>query len=331
MHAHLVPIIALATVLVTTACAPASTPPPENVPADVIMPPIIVPASRAPVIAAAGDLVCVGPLEAAWECRHEDVARVIETVAPDALLLLGDLQYESGTLEEFRAQFEPTLGKFRSITRPVPGNHEYFTPRARGYFDYFNGVDSATGLAGHRSRGYYSYDVGVWHLVAINSNCAAIGGCAQGSAQERWLRADLAQHRSKCLLAYWHAARFSSGGHGDAREMTAMWSALQDARADLVLAGHDHDFERFAPMRADGTRDETAGIRSFVLGTGGRSANRFLKIRANSEVHRDDLFGVLRLTLDTGSYTWQFVDAASQKPADEGSGRCKGPPPAEPA
>lgn len=318
-------------VWVVAACAPSGSPPPESTPVETIPPPIAVAQGRAPVVAAVGDLVCSAPLDAAWECRHDDVARVVELLAPDALLLLGDLQYESGALENFRTQFDPSFGKFRKITRPVPGNHEYATARARGYFDYFNGVDSATGIAGPRARGYYSFDVGAWHLVAINSNCADVGGCGQGSAQERWLRTDLAQHPRQCLLAYWHHARFSSGGHGDSRELTAIWAALQEARADLVLAGHDHDYERFEPMRADGARDPTSGITSFVVGTGGRNLRRFGAIRSNSATHRDNVFGVLRLTLDTGSYAWQFVDAATVKPVDEGNGRCKGPPAAPPA
>ncbi len=277
------------------------------------------------MIAAAGDLVCARAIDAAWECRHDDVARLVDELAPDALLLLGDIQYEAGELRLFRSEFDPSFGRFRSITRPVPGNHEYSTLGARGYFDYFNGEDSTVGIAGPRSRGYYSYDLGNWHLVALNSNCGDVG-CGPGSAQERWLRADLARHPTQCLLAYAHHPRFTSGLHGDAREMATLWNALAESNADLMLAGHDHEYERLAPMRADGTADSVAGIRSFVVGTGGRNMRAFGRIRANSEVRNNETFGVLAVTLDSASYSWRFVDASTRKSVDAGTGRCKGRP-----
>ncbi len=284
------------------------------------------PVGRSPVAVAVGDLVCAAGVPAPESCQHASVATLVDTLAPDVLLLLGDLQYEAGALSTFRNWFEPAFGRFKPIMRPVPGNHEYVTRGASGYFDYFNGVDQDVGMAGARNRGYYSFDIGSWHLIALNSNCAYVGGCGAGSAQEQWLRADLAANRATCTLAYWHHPRFSSGNHGNEPAMTAVWRALQDAGADVVLAAHDHVYERFAAQRADGTADERAGIREFVVGTGGRSMYAFPLIRANSEVRHNDAFGALRLSLDSAGYSWRFVEAPSGVVLDEGSGRCHAPP-----
>ncbi|MGH7498811.1 MAG: DUF7594 domain-containing protein, partial [Gemmatimonadales bacterium] len=179
------------------------------------------------------------------------------------------------------------------------------------------------------SRGYYSYNIGTWHLIALNSNCDFIGGCGQGSAQEQWLRADLAANSNVCTLAYWHHPRFSSGSHGNNSFMQSIWQALYDYRADLVLAGHDHDYERFGPQTATGVLDAAAGVRSFVVGTGGKEKGSFSTIRANSELRSNSSFGVLKLTLHPTSYDWRFSPIPGDPLADAGTAACQtsAPPP----
>jgi len=174
-------------------------------------------------------------------------------------------------------------------------------PGAAGYFDYFGTA------AGRRSPGYYSFNLGRWHLIALNSECAQVGGCATGSPQERWLRADLAAPPARCVLAYWHKPRFSSGMHGNNATYTAFWQALHGAGADVVLVGHDHDYERFAPQTPHGRADPARGIRQFVVGTGGKTHYGFRTIRANSQVRNSRTFGVLRLALHPAGYDWRFV------------------------
>ena len=290
-------------------------------------------ASGDPVVVAAGDLVCGTGTSSSDPCRHAASANLITAIAPAAVLLLGDIQYENGTLSDFNTYYNPTWGAHKAITRPAVGNHEYQTAGAAGYFDYFNGVGVQTGPAGDRSKGYYSFDVGTWHLIALNSNCNSIGGCGAGSAQEQWLRADLAAHPSTCTLAYWHHPRFSSGSHGNNSSMQAIWQALYDHRADLVLAGHDHDYERFGPQTATGVADQTAGIRSFVIGVGGKEMRGFGTVRANSERRSSAAIGVLKLTLHPTSYDWEFVPIPGHSLTDAGSAACQvatTPPPPPP-
>ncbi len=282
-----------------------------------------------PVVVAVGDAVCGTGTPAGLPCKHAAVATLIGTINPTALLLLGDIQYENGTLSDFNTYYNPAFGPLRSITWPAPGNHEYNTSGASGYYDYFNGVGVQTGRAGDRSKGYYSFNVGTWHLVALNSNCSAIGGCGAGSAQEQWLRADLAANGAACTLAYWHHPRFSSGSHGNNTATQALWQALYDYGADLVLAGHDHDYERFAPQTASGVLDNARGIRSFVVGTGGKEQNGFGTVRANSELRSSSSFGVLKLALRPTSYDWQFASIPGNTLADAGTASCSAtlPPP----
>jgi hypothetical protein len=198
----------------------------------------------------------------------------------------------------------------------VPGNHDYHTARASGYFRYFGAA------AGNPAKGYYSFDLGEWHLIALNSNCSDVGGCERGSAQVRWLRADLAAHASaRCTLAYWHHPLFSSGVHGSNATYTAFWNELYAAGADVVLVGHDHDYERFAPQTPTGVLDTRRGIRQFVVGTGGRGLRRFKTIRSWSEVRDSTTFGVLRLALRPAGYAWRFVPAVGSF-TDSGTGGC---------
>ena len=241
-------------------------------------------------LVAAGDIACrAGQRETASQCRQARTAAVTRAQRPDAIALLGDLQYDRGTLAEFRGGFDRSWGSLPNL-RPAPGNHEYSTPGAAGYYDYLGT------RAGPGRRGYYSYDLGAWHIVSLNSNCAAVS-CAAGSAQERWLRADLARNTARCTLAYWHHPRFSSGLHGASPRTAALLSALVRDRADVVLAGHDHSYERFAP------RD---GIRHFTSGGGGRVLYGFRRSMAGSE-RRLVRFGVLALTLRPTGYAWRFL------------------------
>lgn len=276
-----------------------------------------------PHIAAAGDIACDpadvnfnGGQGTATACRMKATSDLILGLDPTAVLLLGDNQYENGALAKYQASYDPTWGRLNSIVRPVPGNHEYATAGAAGYFSYF-GV-----AAGDPARGYFSYDLGGWHLIALNSNCAAVGGCGAGSVQEQWLAADLAAHPGTCTLAYWHHPRFSSGPHGDDATTGSFWQALYTAGADVVLNGHDHVYERFAPQSPAGAADAVRGIRQFTVGTGGKNLTGFPVVRANSEVRNASAFGILEMTLHPNGYIWRFLSAPDGAVLDQGASLC---------
>lgn len=283
-----------------------------------------------PVIAAAGDTACStseaqfnGGLGTANACRQRYTADLLAGANLAAVLPLGDGQHWSGTLAEYRGGYDPTWGRLKAISRPIAGNHDYDTPGASGYFDYFNGIGVATGPAGERGKGWYSWDVGDWHMVALNSECAQIGGCGAGSPQEQWLRADLAAHPARCTLAYWHRPLFSSGWTGNTPEMRQIWQDLYDAGADVVLTAHSHTYERFAPQDAAGVADAARGIREFVVGTGGQDHHALGMIQPNTESVNSTAFGVLKLALHADGYDWQFVpEAGGGGFADSGSGAC---------
>ena len=226
---------------------------------------------------------------------------------------LGDNAYFSGTAREYRDCYDPYWGRHKGRTRPVPGNHEYETPGATPYFDYFGSNAGPSGL------GYYSFPLGEWHVIALNSNPPQVPVSAN-SAQGAWLRADLAASQSRCTLAYWHHPLFSSGPNGDSPQMRDFWRLLYDAGVDVILAGHDHDYERFAPQDPDGRFDPSRGIRQFVVGTGGAASYNFITVRANSEVRLTPVFGVLKLTLQTDTYQWEFI--ATSGVGDSGTGSC---------
>jgi acid phosphatase type 7 len=196
------------------------------------------------------------------------------------------------------------------------GNHEYNTQGASGYFGYFGAA------AGGPSKGYYSYNRGNWHVVALNSMCENVGGCGADSPMVRWLKRDLAANPRKCTLAYFHHPLFSSGPHGNQTKMRPTWGVLYAANADVVINGHDHTYERFAPQRPDGTLDRRRGIREFVVGTGGASHYSFGTIKPNSKVRNADTHGVLKLRLRADSYDWKFVPVAGKTFTDSGSTRC---------
>jgi ABC-type transporter MlaC component len=271
--------------------------------------------SRAPgaVLVGAGDIAtCTGDGDEATAALLDDVEGVVFTV--------GDHAYEAGTSIEFEACYEPSWGRHRARTRPAPGNHDYLTPDAAGYFRYFGA------RAGPAGRGYYSYELGGWRVIALNSNCAeaSVGGCGPGSPQERWLRAELSGRGARCTLAYWHHPRFSSGPHGGEPAVGAFWQALYEYEAEVVLAGHDHLYERFAPQTPEGRADPDRGLRQFTVGTGGGSHHRIEgPPAANSEVRNDDTFGVLKLTLRAEGYEWRFLPVAGATFTDAGEGRCR--------
>lgn len=264
-----------------------------------------------PVLVGAGDIASCDDLAGA-----EATAKLIDKI-PGTVFAAGDLAYPDGSDEQFAKCYGPTCGRFKERTRPAPGNHEYHKSGASGYARYF-------GAAGDPSKGYYSYELGAWHIAVLNSECEEVGGCDSASAQAQWLTRDLAEHRTTCTLAYFHRPLFSSGGkHGNAVEMKPLWDVLYHAGADVVVNGHDHDYERFAPQDPEGLLDEKRGIREFVVGTGGKNSHRTMgAVKANSEVRNDDTFGVLKLTLHAASYDWEFVPEAGKTFRDSGSGVC---------
>jgi len=245
----------------------------------------------------------------------EATAKLLEA-NPGTVMALGDLAYPDGTPENFKC-YDRTWGRVKDRTRPAAGNHEFHSSGAAYYFQYFGAA------AGDPKTGYYSYDLGSWHIVVLNSECAEVGGCEAGSPQEKWLRTDLAAHSSGCTLAYFHKPRFSSGlTHGNDPEVGAFWQALYDANAEVILNGHDHDYERFAPQDPNGNADQKRGIREFVVGTGGKNHREFGIRKANSEVRDNTAFGVLKLTLKTTGYDWKFIPEAGKTFTDSGSGSC---------
>ena len=265
-----------------------------------------------PVLVGAGDIASCDDLAGA-----RATATLIENI-PGTVFATGDLAYPSGSDEDFARCYAPTWGRFKDRTRPAPGNHEYRSSGASGYSRYFGAA------AGDSRKAYYSYDLGAWHVIVLNSECAAVGGCDSASPQGQWVRQDLAQHPALCTLAYFHKAFFSSGRkHGNDPQMKPLWQALYAAGVDVVINGHDHDYERFAPQDPDGHADPGRGIRAFVTGTGGKNTHRsFAKPRPNSEIRNADTFGVLKLTLHPSSYDWEFVPEAGKTFTDSGRGTC---------
>jgi acid phosphatase type 7 len=267
-------IVALLTILLAFGCAP--KPPPG-------------PPPSGKVIIAAGDIA---------DCSSdgdEATARLVIGIE-GTVLTLGDNAYEDGTAQDFSECYEPSWGQFKERTRPAPGNHDYETEGASAYFDYFGDA------AGQPGKGYYSYDLGQWHIVALNSNCEEVG-CGASSPQVRWLEADLAKQARPCTLAYFHYPLYSSGEYRPGiHEVKPLWEALHAADADVVLNGHDHNYQRFAPQDPNGKADPERGLREFVVGTGGRSHYSILGPIANSEVYNDETYGVLKLTLRPENY-----------------------------
>ena len=275
-------------------------------------------------LVAAGDIAC-NPLDRRNHqnvdeetgCRYKATSDLVLALHPTAVLALGDTQYQRATLQGYRSSYGPTWGRFRSITHPVIGNHEYLVPYATDYFAYFGRA------AGDPRKGYYSFDVGRWHVVVLNdSGCNYIGGCGAGSLEEQWLRHDLAVHRNRCTLAALHEPRWSSGVHHSDPAFQALWADLYVGGVDVLLAGHDHDYERFVPLDEHGRPDPQRGVREFVVGTGGVGLQRFSHLTApGTVVKQNTTFGVLSLTLRPSTYDWRFVPVGNGF-HDSGRGTC---------
>jgi hypothetical protein len=267
----------------------------------------------------AGDPVLVGAGDIA-SCDlpgDEATARLLDGI-DGTVFTAGDDAYESGTAAEFQNCYDPTWGRFKARTRPTPGNHDYVSPGAAPYYAYFGAN------AGPKGKGYYSYDLGAWHIIALNSEIAI----QTGSEQERWLRTDLAANKAICVLAYWHEPLFSSGWHGNDRRTQAVWRDLYEFGVSVVVNGHDHDYERFAPQTPDGQADPVRGIRELVVGTGGAWLRPIDRVWANSEVHDSQTWGVVQLTLHPTSYDWEFIPVEGKTFRDSGTAACVGAPPA---
>jgi Ca2+-binding RTX toxin-like protein len=278
-----------------------------------------------PVIVAAGDIACPNTIAAynggegtATQCRQKHTSEMI--LGADHVFVLGDGQYPTGSLSQYRAVYDPTWGRMKSVTHPTVGDHDYQSGSPAGYFSYW-GVNP-----------YYSFDIGSWHWVSLNSEIDHTAG----SAQEVWLQQDLAATSQPCIGAFWGAPTFSSGLHGNNATFRPFWDDLYAAHADVVLAGDDHDYERFAKMAPDGTA-AADGIREFVVGTGGRNLTGFSTIQPNSQA-RAKVFGVLEMTLGSADYSWRFRTESGGTFSDSGTAACnaKGstpptePPPTEP-
>ncbi len=260
----------------------------------------------APILLAAGDIA---------DCSSNGArltAGLIES-RPGTVAAIGDTAYPNGSASDYANCYQPNWGRFKSRTRPAPGNHEYLTASAGAYFAYF-------GRKAAPPDGYYSYRLGSWQIVVLNSECAQVGGCEPGSKQLRWLQTDLARHPARCTLAYWHRPRFSSGPHGSDEAMQPFWAVLAKAGADVVLNGHDHLYQRFAPLDASGRIDPARGMREFVVGTGGGPLYPAVTATPASRkivVH----WGVLRLKLAANRFYWRFLSTPSGRVLDSG-GSC---------
>lgn len=295
MRASIVPSFrhagfAVAVLAGASSCADGPTPP--------------VPPASETVLVGSGDIARCPPTGAAV------TSTLLDGIA-GTVFTAGDNAYEDGTATQYAQCYGPTWGRHKARTRPAPGNHEYHSPGAAPYYAYFGEA------AGPPGRGYYSYDLGAWHVLSLNSNVAADAG----SAQVAWLRAELAANRTLCAVAYWHHPVFSSGDHGNNQKMAEVWRVLDSAGVELVLVGHDHNYERFAPQTPSG-QASTTGIREFVVGTGGANQRPFEETQPNSEKRMTGTWGALKLTLESGSYRWEFLRASGPAFSDAGASTC---------
>jgi acid phosphatase type 7 len=261
-------------------------------------------------------LVGAGDIASCSSAGDEATARLLDGIS-GTVFTTGDNAYNSGTATQFKTCYHPSWGRHKARTRPSVGNHEYNTAGASGYFNYFGSA------AGDPRKGYYSYNLGEWHVVALNSMCNQVGGCGATSPMVSWLKQDLAANPKKCTLAYFHHPLFSSGfHHGNTPRMKPSWDALYAANAEVVLGGHEHNYERFAPQSPSGVANSARGIREFVVGMGGRSHYSFGTVQPNSQVRNANTYGVLKLTLHPSSYEWKFVPVAGKTFTDSGTTSC---------
>lgn len=270
-------------------------------------------ASVAQTVVAAGD-ICDSVGTACMSTSD-----TVLSIAPNAVALLGDNAYEAGALSEYEARYHPSWGRFKSITFPTPGNHEYGTAGAAGYFDYFNGAGVQSGQAGERGKGYYSWNIGEWHFVALNSNFSS--GSTSDVTQLSWLRSDLAANTRPCTAAYFHHPLVTVGRHSSTVSMRPYWDALAAVKADLILVGHDHNYQRYGKMTSAGA-PALDGIRQVLVGTGGRAFYGLTRTHPVLEAADASSHGVLKLTLTANSYEGSFVASAGGAFSDDFRGRC---------
>jgi hypothetical protein len=268
----------------------------------------VVSPSGDPVLVGAGDIADCGLV------ADGATADLVDAI-PGTVFTAGDNAYPDGSAAEFRDCYGPTWGRFLARTKPAPGNHDHVTKDLAGYLGYFGTAAAPNGAS------WYSYDLGTWHVVVLDSSCGDVGGCGPASAQGTWLGADLAASKTRCTLAIWHHPRFSSGEHGNDGEVAPFWQALYVAGADVVVNGHDHDYERFAPQDPAGKADPARGLREFVVGTGGADLRDFLAIKRNSVVRASGAHGVIRFVLRPTGYDWTFTSTTGEF-RDSGSGTC---------
>jgi hypothetical protein len=268
------------------------------------------PIDRSVIVVAAGDISA--PVLSAQQLT----ATLVEQQHPAAVLMLGDGQYPEGSLEDYQHNYDPTWGRFKELTWPVPGNHEYKSGGA-GYFAYFGA------RAGDPAKGYYSFDLGQWHLVALNTNhdCLDVA-CDEDSQQLQWLAADLAKSTKKCTLAFWHHPRFNSGSHGNFTAAAPIWKLLEKHHVELALNGHEHFYERLGPVNQEGAPTE-GGIVQLTVGTGGIGFSDFKDVHPGSVVRRNDTFGVVRLRLGETDWESDFVGVPGSTFVDHASGTCR--------
>jgi hypothetical protein len=303
---------------------PPTTTPPTTTPPTTTPPTTTSPPSSDPVIMLGGDIACApndpnfNNLNGQPGKCHMKVTQGIErTLNPTAVLALGDEQYNSGNSSDFLASYDKTWGAFKQNTFPTVGNHEYGTSNAGGYFGYFGG-------AAHGPNGYYSFDIGAWHLVSINTECTRINsaaGCAAGSPQDTWLQADLAAHNNACTLVFGHRPRWSSNSFASS-DIAPLMTDMYNAHVDIYAAGHSHSYERFSAQNPSGGSEPTRGVTQLVVGTGGSFFTGFGTVVANSQRHQSNIFGVLALTLHPNSWDYRFMADSSTPFTDSGSGTC---------
>ena len=262
-----------------------------------------------PVLVGAGDIGTCGAT------GDEDTADLLDGIT-GTVFTAGDNAYESGTTRDFSQCYDPSWGRHRARTRPAPGNHDWETDHLAAYFGYFGASAQGPGASS-----WYSYDLGTWHVIVLDSMCDKVGGCEPASPQGTWLAKDLATSNAACTIAIFHHPRFTSGEHGDLKTMDAFWRPLYAAGVDVIVNGHEHDYERFAPQDPDGKADSARGIREFVVGTGGAQLRGFRKTAPNSENRVANGYGVIAFTLHQGLYDWAFTVAGADF-QDRGRASC---------
>jgi acid phosphatase type 7 len=282
-----------------------------------------------PVVAAAGDIACAPPARrGSSSCHHRETSDLLVAGDYDAVLPLGDLQYECGQASAYQSVYGPTWGRVKAVTHPAVGDNEYSgsgcsTSGASGYFGYFGAAASPRQPSCRSAcQGWYSYDLGTWHVVVLNSECGKVGGCTASSAQGRWLASDLAAHDNRCTLAYWHRPRWTDNGTVSSSSSYFV-QALYNAGAEVILAGHEHHYGRFAPQTPSGVADQARGIRQFIVGTGGKNRHGLnSQAPRNSQARSAGAFGILTLTLHPNSYDWRFIPEPGKSFTDSGTQAC---------